>query len=135
MEDNDKTKDQLIQELQDLRAQVSDAVEPPPPRPETDENDSASRAQRTTMSGPITFVGAFSLVEARGVDVSDSGICFELAEDLLFEMEFEMAGELERHNARIVWIKKLEDGKHRWGFEFVESDSMSVLEIYQTLDD
>ena len=50
-------------------------------RPET------SRTQRRALRTQITFIGNFSLVQAQGIDLSEGGVCFEVAEDLPFEME------------------------------------------------
>ena len=77
------------------------------------------RAQRRELDAEIEFIGDFDVVSARGVDISKSGICFEMEEGFPFEMQFRRDGEKHRHRARLVWMKRLEDGSYRFGFEFI----------------
>ena len=80
------------------------------------------RAQRRELDAEIEFIGDFDLVSARGVDISEGGICFEVGEGFPFEMQFQWDGEEHRHRARLVWMKRLEDGSYRCGFEFVSPE-------------
>lgn len=133
--DDDKTREQLIEEVAALRKQVADlrdevaalgvtkkAVEPQAPR-----------TPRSALLAPITFIGNFSLVQAQGIDLSEGGVCFEVAEDLPFEMEFEIDGEVHQHQGILVWMKKLESGGSRWGFKFVPAEDLTLLNIYKKM--
>lgn len=85
------------------------------------------RLTRKAVCTKVEFIGDFDVVEAESVNVSDQGICFEMQENLPFEMRFELNGELHQHRAHLVWMKRLEDGKTRCGFQFVETESKQIL--------
>lgn len=85
------------------------------------EGSPAHRTPRLEISADIEFIGDFDIVRARGVNLSGGGICFEISECLPFEMRFEANGEKHTHRARLVWLKRLEDGACRFGFEFEPS--------------
>ena len=134
---HDKSREELTQELQALRQELAGLRRQARATPgrQTDPVAEAPRAPRGAVHMPIAFAGDFSLVKAQGVDLSEGGVCFEVQDDLLFEMEFELEGEVHRHKARVVWMKRLEDGRSRWGFQFVESDSLFLLDAYRSLDE
>ncbi len=131
MKDEDKTKQQLIAELQDLRRQA-----------ETGPNDGSSassdeqgkRSTRRPTQTPIEFVANFELVHAQGVDLSENGICFETSEDLQFELEFEVDGETHQHTAHLAWMRKVDSGNSRWGFELVSAETSGLLSVRKLLD-
>ena len=62
------------------------------------------------MQTPIAFVANFDPVHAQGVDVSDSGICYETSEDLQFELEFETEGQAHQYTAHLAWMQKTAAG-------------------------
>ena len=136
MEDHQKSKAQLIEELQTLRHRLAqsetDEKEPAPPS----EKVTSSRAQRNELQTSIKFIPDFGLVNAQGVDVSDGGICFEINEGILFEMEFNYEGKEHQHRAKMVWMKELENGNSRFGFSFIEGETSSgLLWIYKGLEE
>lgn len=136
MEDHQKSKAQLIEELQTLRHRLAQL--------ETDEKEPASssekvtspREQRNELQTGIKFIPDFGLVNAQGVDVSDRGICFETSEEILFEMEFNYEDEAHQHRAKMIWMKVLENGNTRFGFSFIEGEASSgLLWIYKGLEE
>lgn len=132
MRDEDKSKDQLIDELRELRGRLSasgdsDGQVSPDGR-------SAPRSTRRPTQTKIDFVASFSLVQAQGVDVSEHGICFETTEDLQFEMEFELDGQVHQHTAHPVWMRRTESGTIRWGFELSSTDTSGLLSMHKLLD-
>ena len=131
MQDEDKTKDQLIEELRDLRQQVAtlsgkaEAMSSP---------EQGERSLRRPTQTPIEFVANFELVHAQGVDVSASGVCFETSENLEFELEFEADGETHQHTAHLAWMRKVSSGNIRWGFELVSKETSGLLSVRKLLD-
>jgi hypothetical protein len=80
------------------------------------------RATRTPMHTGIEFIGDFDLLEAEGVDISETGICFELHNPLPFDMQFMQNDELVCRRARLIWVKQLENERSRLGLRFVDPD-------------
>ena len=130
MQDSKKTKDQLIEELAELRTRLDSLTGTAP----DEQADSQHRLDRKEIKTSIQFIGDFGLVEARGLDVSDSGIGFEIEEDIPFDMEFEIDGELHQHRARMVWMQRLNNGRSRFGFQFTNAPTSSLLWLYKELD-
>ena len=137
MEDHQKTKAQLIEELQALRARLEESPGdrisgPTEPADQAD----ASRPERSELQTGIRFVADLGLLNAQGVDVSDTGICFETREEISFEMEFEFAGETRQHRAQMVWMKLLQNGHSRFGFRFIDAGpSSGLLWLYKGLEE
>ena len=74
VDDDEKTREQLINEVKALRRMVADqdvegeAEKEKAARPET------SRTQRRALRTQITFIGNFSLVQAQGISVRGGGL-------------------------------------------------------------
>ncbi len=122
MEYSNKTKAQLIDEINAMRKKIGeleskiDALKkrlpeniPPAERSE----------KRKNIRTHVEFIADFDIVEARGINISEGGICFALDEDLPFEMRFELDGKLHQHRAHLVWLKRLPEGGYNFGFMFV----------------
>jgi hypothetical protein len=131
MQDEDKTKDQLIEELRDLRRQIATLCGRPDA---TASPEQGERSERRPTQTPIEFVANFELAHAQGVDVSASGICFETSEDLEFELEFEVDGETHQHTAHLAWMRKVPSGNSRWGFELVSRETSGLLSVRKLLE-
>lgn len=122
MMDEEKTRDALIAELREarkeiqrLRAQaallesrVMERTRPP-----------HHRRPRQEIETDIEFISDFDLVRAKGVDLSEGGICFEVDRDLPFEMKFDLEGNRHEKRANLIWMRGLDDGRNRLGFAFV----------------
>lgn len=78
--------------------------------------------QRQALDTPIECIGDFDLIQARGIDLSSSGICFEVLRPIRFDMRFEFAGQKHRYSGHLVWVKPV-DGIYRLGFEFAPPES------------
>ena len=89
------------------------------------------RSTRNEIETTIQFIGDFGLVKAKGLDLSNGGIGFELEEDIPFDMEFEIAGNLHQHRAYMVWMQRLENGCSRFGFQFITGPTSSLLWLYK----
>jgi hypothetical protein len=109
-------KQELIGELQELRLQVQNleklmsvmakggGIQP--------------RAPRRPLDSEIEMIGDFDIIEAEGVDISDSGICFDLKKPLYFFMRFTYNGAIVERYARLIWVKQNNNGYSRLGFQF-----------------
>jgi len=128
-EDSSKDKEQLIAEIRELRDRLAHF------EGEIKKGDeSPLRLQRNELQTEIQFIGDFGLLRARGVDLSAGGICFEVDEDIPFDMEFELDDATHQHRARLVWMKRLPNGRSRFGFEFTSTPPSDLLWLYRELD-
>ncbi len=126
MKDQEKTREQLIEETEALRRRVTEleskiaAFESKTIRPDQIPKD---RSPRTEINASIEFIADFDIVEAKGINLSESGICFELDEDLPFEMQFSLEGKTHRYRARLVWVKRMCKGGYRFGLQFIPPEA------------
>ncbi len=79
------------------------------------------RAPRKEISGQVEFVldDAGSVMEARGVDLSEHGIGFEVDEPIEVALTVTIDGEETTRRARLVRVSREDDGFHI-GLEFIE---------------
>ena len=92
MQDSKKTKAQLIAELAELKNRLAELTGKPSDETTktTETTNSHPRSTRNEIETTIQLIGDFGLVEAKGLDLSDGGIGFELEDDIPFDMEFEV---------------------------------------------
>ena len=133
MQDSQKTKAQLIEELAECRDRLAALTDES--AADTAAAADATRPERSQLQTSIQFIGDFGLVEAKGLDLSEGGIGFEIEQDIPFDMEFEIDGELHQHRARMVWMQRLADGRSRFGFQFITAPPSSLLWLYKELGD
>ena len=79
--------------------------------------------QREALDADIECIGYFDVVQARGIDLSSGGICFEITQPMLFDMRFELQGQNHSCRGHLVWVRPATDGAYRLGFKFVEPES------------
>ena len=106
----DIKKSGIIEELAELKNRLADLTEKQP--------DEATETTQATDSLP-------------SLDLSNGGIGFELEEDIPFDMEFEIAGNLHQHRAYMVWMQRLENGCSHFGFQFITGPTSSLLWLYK----
>lgn len=131
MGDEEKTKEELIAELRELRSRLND--DDP-----SDADSGGTRSQRKQLNAEIRFIGDFGMIQAEGVNLSETGICFEVHGKIPFEMEFEIDGELHEHRANLVWMSKVEQARCKLGFEFIAPatiETSGLLWLYKELKD
>lgn len=80
------------------------------------------RLPRASMDAKIEFIGDFDVALASGVDISDSGVAFEVDYDLPFEMRFVVDGQPRTRRARCVWMRRKPEGGCQFGLEFIEPE-------------
>ncbi|MGY8825012.1 MAG: PilZ domain-containing protein [Candidatus Latescibacterota bacterium] len=123
----DKDRDKLINELNELRQRVSSLEQ------QLADDRKPQRDERNEFSTAIQFIGDFGLVKAKGLDLSDGGVGFEVEEDIPFDMEFEYKGQTHQHRANLVWMRRLPNGCSRFGFQFLEASPSGLLWLYREL--
>jgi len=123
MQDEKKTKSQLIDELNLMRHRIEELeekIDSLEMKKEQADKMFENRIERQELRTHIEFITDFDIVEAKGINISDGGISFELYEDLPFEMRFDYQGEPHHHRANLVWIKRLPFGGFRFGLMFTQ---------------
>ncbi len=123
MNDEDKTKKQLIEELNHMRQKLAAYEHTPQSKEPSESVDWVQRRKRSDLDADIEFIGDFDLLTAHGVNISDGGLCLQLSEDLPFEMQFYHKGEKKRKRAYLVWLKRHTSGGYHFGFKFIESET------------
>ncbi len=121
LNDQQKSKEELVKELKALREQTAklEAEIAALRKQGGGKQVMQERAPRVPLDADIEFMGDFDIVQAKGVNISEGGICFSVKEDLPFEIRFERNGCLETRRANFVWAKRLETGGYHLGFKFV----------------
>ncbi|MBN1521731.1 MAG: PilZ domain-containing protein [Candidatus Aureabacteria bacterium] len=109
MRDYQKTKTQLIQELDILRQRLV-----------SQSQVGLARPPRVDFDANIELKCDFELIEAQGINLSQYGLCFELKAPLTFNMRFEFEDEVHKRTAELVWVKKFPGGKYRFGLKFAD---------------
>lgn len=123
MDDQEKSKAELIEELETMRGAVTN-LEARVQHLESLRPSSTvvlgEREQREALHSRVEFIADFDVLEAMGLNISEGGISFEMYEDLAFEMRFEINGGVQHHRAHLVWVKKLSSGGYRFGLRFAD---------------
>ena len=115
---------EVLSEIQELRDCVKQLEENVTTKLEGRIKPLKERAPRQPLHSKIELVGDFDILEAEGVDISESGICFELKTPLYFDMRFvcDEDGTCVEKCARLIWVKQEGKGRSRLGFSFVEKE-------------
>ena len=118
MDNHRKNEEELEAEIVSLRRQVAEleaklAGDIVPSRQAID------RPPRLPLETRVEFMGDFDVLQARGVNISEDGICFEVREDLPFEMRFALHGRVQTRRAHCVWVRRLPSGGCHLGLRFV----------------
>jgi hypothetical protein len=88
------------------------------------------RAERKPLVTEIEFHSTKDLIDAKSVDISETGIKFITDDPLSIRMRFKKDGKLKEKFARLVWSKNKENGQTEYGFEFFEcNDHYSIKDI------
>jgi hypothetical protein len=119
MKDYWKTKDELIEEIETMHRHSAELEKKITQLESHTDKKPVNRQPRKEIDAAVEFIADFDIIEARGVNISEGGICFELKEDLPFEMQFRHNGKMHRHRAHLIWVKRLPEGGYRFGLKFV----------------
>lgn len=112
-----QNEEPLLEEIASLKKQVA-ALEA-----KLDKSGDAvsypSREPREPIETEITLIGDFAYFRAKSVNISESGICFDLNDPLMFEMKYKTDKDYIRR-AKLLWMKKNSDDTFRLGMHFEE---------------
>ncbi len=86
----------------------------------------SQRQAREAFDADVELITEFGRVPAQGVNISEAGICFDIARPLEFEVRLAHDGATYHYQAMLVWMRPLVGGGHRLGFEFVPDASLVV---------
>lgn len=78
------------------------------------------RDERYPLEEEIEFSLEGDVLDATGVDVSQTGISLTTKFPFGIKMRLKIAGEIEQRRARIVWAVPLADGGVHVGMEFID---------------
>lgn len=129
MADVNEDSNQIEEEIRTLKARLAELEK------QRAQQKDPQRSERNELSTSIHFIGDFGLIEASGIDLSEGGICFETDEDIPFDMEFEYKGTVHQQRAHMVWMRRLEHGRCRFGFQFHSDSPSGMLWLYRELKD
>ena len=76
------------------------------------------RAERKPVRTDVEFYAGDAIMKAISVNVSESGLCFDMDEPIKICLRMEVNDQLINREAQIVWAKKKPDGGVTYGFEF-----------------
>jgi len=126
MSDN-RTNEELLVEIELLKNRIKTLEEP---FPESDQlNDDEVREKREVITTQIEFIGEFDILEAKGINISEGGVCFLISDPLAFEMKFISGEKAERHRGHLVWVKKVDGEGFHLGIKFVNPELDSDIPV------
>ncbi len=76
------------------------------------------RAERSPVRTDVEFYVGDAIMKAISVNISESGLCFDMTEPIKICLRMEVNGQLINREAQIVWAEKKRDGAVIYGFEF-----------------
>lgn len=126
MSDSRKTKSELIAELNELRKSIK-TLQVKNKRAAGNKKAPVKkekpREPRRPIKADIEFIGAFDLIRAEAVNLSDGGISLKISNNLPFEMRYELEGKTVSRTAHLIWLKHTDCGGYHFGFKFVKGET------------
>lgn len=119
MENSQRSREELEAELLVLKRQVAELEAKIAGGEDTRDGCPFERPPRRALETDVEFMGDFDVLRAKGVNISEEGICFEVQEDLPFEMRFDLHGKPQTKRAHCVWVRRLPTGGYHFGLRFV----------------
>lgn len=113
---SEKSREELLEEIKRLQAYVAELEGE---LHGGEKEKSQRRAPRNELPTDIQLFSDRNLLKARGVNLSEGGVCFEIEEEIPYYMSFRHEGEVQQHRAQMIWMRRLSNGTSRFGFEFV----------------
>lgn len=112
-------KEQLIKEVQRLRGLLG--------QPKRSPEATSQRALREDLSSDIEFIFDVDVLEAKGLNISATGVAFTIEHALPVELRFEHQGQSHHYKARLVRTQSLDTGGFLMGLEFRDEVKLSEL--------
>jgi len=73
---------------------------------------------RQEIDTQVNFFVDANLTQAKTVDLSGSGVCFETNEPIAMHVRMELKGMVFEHMADLVWCQRNENGGMTYGLQF-----------------
>ncbi len=87
---------------------------------DTEKEDEARRSERIKTSTKINFVVDNDVIDATGVDISDSGICFDTEKPLTIRLKYISGGKTHWKKAHLVRASSPQGKPSSYAFKFVD---------------
>ncbi|MBT4482397.1 MAG: PilZ domain-containing protein [Candidatus Latescibacteria bacterium] len=81
--------------------------------------------ERKSFSDEVECLISDEYLDAKTVDISNSGIRIDSAKPLIFFLRLNLNGGTIERGAKIVWSKSQADGSVSYGLEFIGDDCMN----------
>ena len=91
----------------------------------TEHNENGSerrRAERIRINSAVEFVVDADVLNARSVDISETGLRFDSPTPIAVHLRMVIDGTESEREARLVWARRADSGDMSYGLEFIESD-------------
>ena len=79
---------------------------------------------REKINAGVEFIADFDLLNAKAVNISSGGICFETSSNLPFEMRFQYKGKTVSRRAKLIWLKRKGKKGYIFGLKFMRMPKM-----------
>ena len=74
---------------------------------------------RRELESKIEFFVNADIIDAKSIDISETGLSFDTGEPLKIHLGMDIDGELCDREAQFVWAARNSNGGIRYGFEFI----------------
>lgn len=81
-------------------------------------NPSNRREERLPWEGAVDAESHSTRIEARGVNLSENGLCFESDQQFRLTVRFAIGGTIQERSARLAWSRTTKEGRTQLGVEF-----------------
>jgi hypothetical protein len=116
---NKLSKEELIAGMRELMNRLVDN--------HTNSQAVRERAARAEFSSDIEFIFDVDVLEARGINISETGIAFSVEQGLPVELKFKHQGKDHHYRARLVRTQSLKQGGFMLALEFAGEVQLGEL--------
>lgn len=87
-----------------------------------DKEQDERKAQREDVLSEVEFHVDSEVIQAMTVDVSETGVRFDMGKPIKARMRFTVGDEVVDRKAQLVWSQRTPDGGMAYGFEFISGE-------------
>ncbi len=127
MNDEIKSQKQLLIETNNLRKQILKLEKKIHSLTTENKKEFKNRLPRVELNTEIEAIGDFDILKAKGIEISEGGISFEMKEDLPFELQFYLKDKFFNQRVNLVWLEKKQEGGYRCGFRFIKNNTLTEI--------
>lgn len=93
----------------------------------TPQGEERRRADRVPMNVPVEFIVDADLVQARSVDLSETGLRFETKQPIPILLRMAVDGAKQERRAHLVWARSTDGQGMAYGLQFVDGQDYQGL--------